>query len=180
MDRRGRRPARATSGLVCAALLIAGCAGSDGDAEPPSTAAPPDTAAAAAVEDQPVAEPVDLDTLDDTLDLDTLDLETLDPADVTVVDVEAELDLSEMDQVAARTRVLVERMGSDGAFDALVYALARGYPLDAIGSAIADDRLGGDGTIDGETPTLATSTLLQLPSPAQGLRAPRVRGHKSR
>lgn len=142
--------------VLVVALLVSACGSSGEDVE--------DGTPASGVE----PEVGDIELIDPA----TLDPESLSREEATV-EVREEplpLDTDQMDAIAERTVVLVDRFGNDGAFDALLLAIGRGYSPSAIADGIESGTLDVLGFIAGVEPSLPASTLLELPPAVQGLR----------
>lgn len=155
---------------IVVATVLAACGGSNTDettGQAGSVSAVPSTVRATGptvVTTAPA--PTELDPAE-------LDLDDIDPSEISIDRRVDHVDLSAMNEIADRTVVLIDQFGVDGAFDALMFALARGYAVAAVDAAVAGDRLNANGTIEGVQPSMPPSALLELPSAARGLRSQR-------
>ncbi len=162
LARSRRTAARSLAGALATALVIAACgSGGEDGAVDESDAATVPTAVDATPTESPEVDPA-------SLDLEELSAEE---AEAEVAADPVPLDTNVLDALVEPTVALVERFGPDGAFDALLLAIARGYDLGAITAGIERGTLDAIGIIDGVEPTRTPSTLLVLPSPAQGFRS---------
>ena len=164
--------------VLVVALVLAACGSSGDGAAPDVSTEGTDASAATDVTTVPdvstvegsAVEPVGVEVVDPaSLDLGAL---TAEEAAVAVVAVPLPLDHEAMDAIAERTVVLVDRFGVDGAFDALVLAIGRGYSPGVVAAGIESGDLDALGFIAGVEPDLPASKLLELPPAVQGFRSP--------